>query len=564
MGCFGTNGKGRTEDYALASCYAELVERLQNGMVPMLSRTMLSHLHERHGFFYHPLERYLFEAELRRLPAEIRADLMYGRVDNGKADDFISVYTRRLRANGLPGAVSLPFYDTMHQRVVELPRDLLLWAVGSNGMAAGNTIGEALFQALCEVLERWGAAEVFFRSLTPPSVPEEFLQMFPDEHGVISRIRDDTGYRLVVKDFSGGLGIPVLGVVVIDASGGKYRLAVGSDTLFPDALSRCITEIYQGCSGSSGFAEKLLNVPEQNPWFFQEDTDSARRARWEEFSSFTKDGTGRFPPSLFGIGADYAFDPSIFDSRDTHEAEVRRLITFFHASGHNVYLHDCSFLGFPSVLVYIPGLSSLRSRYAEERQWRRLLSSVPVDEVQPLMLRLDTCSTSELLRILEVLKECPPTWRIADLLQLTFDERASWHEVNVAFLHALIRYRLGQFREASSAFEAFLSSTPQPRPFHRAIATYLQLRSSGSNTEETERELQESFDDFDLAQRVCEELRTGGSVFHLIGFPACPNCSDCRIRGDCLTRGVVRLADKLSSLMKEGMPDQRSLAGLVE
>ncbi len=45
---------------------------------------------------------------------------------------------------------------------------------------------------------------------------------------------------------SAGKRIPALGIIVRNKEAGTYRLNVGADTCFQVALSRCLTEVYQG------------------------------------------------------------------------------------------------------------------------------------------------------------------------------------------------------------------------------------------------------------------------------------------------------------------------------
>jgi YcaO-like protein with predicted kinase domain len=173
-GDFGTNGKGRSEEYCQASAYAEFIERLQNGLYAKLSRVMLAQLRNEFGFYYAPDETYLTRQDFLELPKSVTTDLI--RYQGTAYDRFIDAYFGRLNERHEPGAVAVPFYSTMSRKLVFLPLNLLLMCVGSNGMAAGNTGDEALFQALCELLERWASAEVFYHQLTPPTVPDDFLR----------------------------------------------------------------------------------------------------------------------------------------------------------------------------------------------------------------------------------------------------------------------------------------------------------------------------------------------------------------------------------------------------
>ena len=175
-GGFSANGKGRTKEYCLASAYAEFMERLQNGLYASFSRTMQSELYHEFGYYYDPRENFLPLQEFCGLPEVVSDDLI--RYTGLAKEEFIQAYFERLEFHKAPGLVAVPFHCSRSQREEYLPLNLLLMAVGSNGMAAGNSYEEALYQALCELMERWAAARVFYHRLTPPTVPGEYLGQF--------------------------------------------------------------------------------------------------------------------------------------------------------------------------------------------------------------------------------------------------------------------------------------------------------------------------------------------------------------------------------------------------
>lgn len=296
------------------------------------------------------------EEELRRLPDHVIEDIIRHTGEN--KNNFISSYFERLRLNHIPGAVSVPFYDTQNHREVFLPVNLLMLTIGSNGMAAGNTNAEAVFQALCELTERWAAAEIFYNQLTPPTVPKAFLKQF-EEYDIIENIEKSGKYNVTVKDFSANKGIPAVGVIIENQESGKYRLNVGSDTAFQVGFSRCLTEIFQGVEEEEEFENILVDIPKEVPGYFKSDNSDAMAERYRVFCNFTKNASGQYPPGLFGSRPDYPFDPSIFAAQTSYEKEVPAIIANFHKNGYNVYIRDLSFLGFPSVLVYIPEVSVL-------------------------------------------------------------------------------------------------------------------------------------------------------------------------------------------------------------
>jgi ribosomal protein S12 methylthiotransferase accessory factor YcaO len=211
-------------------------------------------------------------------------------------------------------------------------------------------------------MERWAAARVFYEQKTPPTVPPAFLRQFPEECEIIETIEADGKYKVTVKDFSAGEQIPALGVIIEKTEDRSYRLNVGADTCFQVALSRCLTETYQGTISEDEFDRRLLAIPTEQASYFRASDEDALFQRYVVFSQFTKDGSGVFPAALFGDEPDHAFDPAVFTTRGSYEEEVRSLIYRLHARGHNVYIRDVSFLGFPSVFVYIPVISSRARR----------------------------------------------------------------------------------------------------------------------------------------------------------------------------------------------------------
>lgn len=59
-GEFGSNGKGRTRRYALASAYAEFIERVENGFIlgnSGINRFFMKKIKERCGFYFFQMKQ---------------------------------------------------------------------------------------------------------------------------------------------------------------------------------------------------------------------------------------------------------------------------------------------------------------------------------------------------------------------------------------------------------------------------------------------------------------------------------------------------------------------------
>lgn len=557
-GSFGTNGKGRTEEFSLASGYAEFLERMQNGLFAIFSRTIISGLKNKYGFYYTPDEIYMTENEFYKLPEEILADIIRHVGENKK--NFISSYFERLNFHKSQGIVSVPFYDTKNKKEIYLPLNLLLLTVGSNGMAAGNTAAEGIFQAISELTERWGAAEIFYKKLTPPTVPDNYLREFTGEYGIIQNIEKSGKYKITVKDFSAGKRIPSVGLIVENIQTKKYRLNVGSDTCFQVALSRCLTEVFQGIKDETAIDMKLLDVPVTDPECFIDESENGLYQRYREFGEFTKDNTGRFPAALFGNEPSYPFDPSVFTPRSTYEEEVKAYVKRFHENGYNVYLRDVGFLGFPAVFVYIPEISGLGRKNAPAAIKIDTFNIIELDKIEPFIFNLHHATNDQLLQITRALENMSMDATICGLFNVTVKQDSPWGQVTVAFLLTQIWYKLGNSQKAADYFAAFRKSRPLPIPYYDMAGRFLDLKTEGLSNDSILQQLKSEFTDTKTVEEVCHDLDNPQNIFNFMKFPRCPNCEGCPLNEDCLTTRRMNISDKLYPVMKNFHWDQTRLA----
>jgi len=367
-GHFGTNGKGRNRQFALASAYGEFIERIQNGFIAGfegLNRTIFRRVKEKCGFYYFPDEKIMSLDEFANLPNDYLNDI-YGNSSPEEIELFKDRYFSRLNENGQSGVISVPFYDYRNKSEIYLPFNLTWLMTGSNGMAAGNTSFECIYQALCELVERYAARIVYFDKLTPPTVCDSFLSQFSEEYNIIKEI-ESSGLCVIVKDFSCGLSLPAVGVIIKDKTNTKYRLNIGSDTDFRIALSRALTEIYQGIKDDCTFDSILLDIPKEEQDWFKYDSDKDLDRRQIEIQKFIINGMGQFPKNLFDDIPSYSFSLKSFSPLDSYELDAKRLIDIFINQGFSVYLRNVSFLGFPSWYIYITNVSLWGRKSADRR-----------------------------------------------------------------------------------------------------------------------------------------------------------------------------------------------------
>lgn len=214
----GTNGKGHTKYQALAS-----------GMMEMI---------ERYSCF-----KYLYHNKQAKIVAS--ANSLKGSVydiEKLSANMLFPYKTWNLINNKTLKKIKLSWYKayTLNGESIYLPMTLLYQAlVGTNGMAAGNSLEEALVEAICEIVERHCTTLIDFEKIATPTIKLSTIK----SKWALKFIKRFTalGHKVWIKDFSLEIGIPVIGVVrKISSKESIVTCGVATDP--EEALIRALTE----------------------------------------------------------------------------------------------------------------------------------------------------------------------------------------------------------------------------------------------------------------------------------------------------------------------------------
>ena len=116
-----------------------------------------------------------------------------------------------------------------------------------NGPAAGNTLEEAILQALCEVVERHVGSIISNDMLVTPEIDADSLRD-PAAIELVEKFRSK-GIKLFLRDFSLDTGIPTVGALAYDPSTFPERSEIvftaGTTSNPEKSLCRTLTEIAQ-------------------------------------------------------------------------------------------------------------------------------------------------------------------------------------------------------------------------------------------------------------------------------------------------------------------------------
>ena len=335
---FRTIGKGLTKEFAIASGYGEMIERLQVGFI--YGPTSL-----KDGDFAIDDAKYEMISASELLAKNRRWYEQMADVLLDSTGEKITPEQLLKQCSTQDGMVSVtPYMDLSTLEKAYFPTVLRKRIYGSNGCAAGNTPEEALVQAISELVERNHMIRVVKEGLGLPEMPDEELQKYTVSYEIVDFIRNN-GYKVIIKDASLGTGFPVFCACIIDRRTGRYHSHFGAHPVLEIALERSLTEIFQGRN-----VAKISTNEDLTP-------RSAAKFSLTAFYTELRSNTGNKRPSFFVDESIYSFDPNMGVHTCDNKKILRYCMEYFEKAGHTLLVRDCSCLGFPTYQVIAPGYS---------------------------------------------------------------------------------------------------------------------------------------------------------------------------------------------------------------
>jgi len=240
-----------TEAYCRASGYAELYERFCNGMFfganPYWNRALMKTNQEKHGYYLRPDEKILSYEELTTCCQRMEGFLEYFMWN----DPRLIKATFDLLTNGTYVGVPMQNIGDPNDTIYIDPR-ILLRITRSVGMAAGNTVTEALNQGLSELVEKEAFQQLFLNwegphyALKLENIKNDKLQE------IIHNIHNE-GYEFYLFDLSYNYHVPTMMSLLVDKKYNVLNINLGSFPVFDIAAERVLTELYQGIKSYRDF-----------------------------------------------------------------------------------------------------------------------------------------------------------------------------------------------------------------------------------------------------------------------------------------------------------------------
>lgn len=502
----GSNGKGTTEEYAMASGYAELMERIQNKLTGQ--RIHVSDTFAANGFYDFPDERIVAAADIvsRHDPAIDGWLEGWGKHTDAERTRALERFSKANYPRDDGMLAEVPYVDVFDGELRWLSPALYRGTYASNGMAAGNTLEECLVQGLSEVFERYVIRKVLRGEVTPPRIPHEELAAWSVSE-LIDRIEEGGRYRVLVHDGSLGKGYPVVMTAIVDRFRGTLGINCGAHPSMVVAVERTLTEAFQG-KDINQFTTMVDIAP-------LEETAAHSNLR-----SVVHDGSGSYPPSLFTGAPSWEYVRWPSDEGLSNAELLDRMIDLLRRDGYRLLVRDTSFLGFPSCHILVPGMSELNDSTPEA-----LLDGSAINDLYGAISTFPDVTPEQQELILAA--ETPETRKLGHLYYGRPFTTGRMHAARVFGMLHLARGEYGAARENFRQEEETMGAIASL--YWQAMARYAGWREKGLTHEEAIETVQLLYLPT-IARRVACDTEPGPDLLTRV-FPRmnCFNCEACEM-----------------------------------
>ena len=340
------NGKGLTPELAEASAYAELAERLSAGLFyPVFEEQVRFNVpglydEETNRFLnYEWMEGYIYSHQ-DDLENPLRIEDLLANENHLTDNDIEDIKNSRMARHWVDG------FSIIREETVKVPVNFVAYIHGSNGMAAGNTIEEAMIQATCEIFERHSQIRSIKSEQIVPSIDSDSIE----NQNIRDMIKFYSGNNVdvMIKDLSFDGLIPCIGVLFINKNLRTDRLEhriliPGASFNLEEALARCFTE------GMQGRETLLAPRPEL-------DRPLVHRSKVNDYYMLMKCGISLKDISFLDQGETRTYRNIKIKDVLSEIEEIKKICKVFNTDYILLnYTHPV--LDFPVVRVIIPGVS---------------------------------------------------------------------------------------------------------------------------------------------------------------------------------------------------------------
>ena len=516
----GVNGKGSSPGYALASGYGELLERLQNQYLVFPHFPFHLVGEEERKFYFCPDEVWgdfeVFKTSFYKLYPVL--DMSYEFV----FENLVNAQQKTKDGNLL----MIPFDDILTNEKHLIPKVFLDLFPGSNGMCSGNSKPEAIVQGLSEIAERFVIRESFNSSYEGKSLEQNRWDVFfPDVVPLLEKLSSRKGVDVYVLDYSKDFNLPVLGVVYIDKIKHKYLVNHGSHPNIQVALERCLTELLQG--------QEL----DEFDYLIEFEPKEEICSEVEDLKPIFLDRRGNYPFNFFKFNSIHDVNIEVFSSSVDNSVLEKSLCSLFIQQNKKILVRDCSFLGFNSYQILVPGVSELfhLNRLNLFVQTKNLVHK------NEILQSVNEIANNIPVEIKDYSEEiCKASFD--SVIRLPLCKTSPIGRFPVAFLNIWSALIQKDFRRACDLLDNLLEKNRTSNEYLKTVVQILK-NSSLHSCKEIMQVYKLFYDDYDdLIGTVLSGRIIGVPLFN------CPNCNSCLLNDICKGKVFFELQKKIDAL----------------
>lgn len=519
-----TNGKGKSMEYALASAYGELMERLQSRVLFSLRHSIPSGVS---GL------KYTFAPDERLLEGQNFEESL--KLYTSLPEHVISFYKKK-------SEIGLPFADIFNKSLVFIPMRIVEHCCGSNGMCAGNTRHEAILQGICEIFERYALRLIYHQSLTPPLLHHN-IKISDSLLNKIRRLERDEDCKIDIVDCSCGIGLPVYGLRIIRYKTMEYQFHLGADMVAEVGVERVLTELFQN---RSHLPMHKFDVPYQLKLCNDLKLIEKERVKYSY-------RLNKVPLCVFSDKPSYVpmdLDPNRGRS---DEEDLKIAFKLVKNIGKEIYIRDNSFMGFHAYTIYIPGMSELIN--VESTRWMEK-SFEKSEKIPVLAHSIPTASSETLEDFISLIS----AFNEPDYLDW-FTNDDVWGKGSSKFVVGIISAALSKWDYAIRQLRSLKEdcSNKQLKKLYAFYLDYCTLASAGIDTKEY---LATIYGD-ELYQELSHVIQDARWK-NIFDFTNCFNCINCKKIEYCALKDYIHLLRKLEKLNEDNILNQTYLFRLLD
>ncbi|MFI3238986.1 MAG: YcaO-like family protein [Bacteroidales bacterium] len=543
----GTNGKGMNTQYALASAYGEMMERLQNRMLgfAVMKFTTSSVLKDNPNLepLYNMLSAEGLVGDFRYYPDEKEYSVSKSELLKQVEKFLPNIYgvdNESILKSNKYKLIEAPFFNVNSQKVENVPLFLFRLAASSTGLCAGNTPQEAILQGLNEIFERYVLQRLYVEKVTPPTIPATYFKG-TNIVARLEKLRLTKNVYYEIKDCSLDGKYPVIGLLLIDRSNNTYAFRLGADASPIIALERCYTEAFQGVKDIKNHFR---------PINFNDSFDIKL-----EHDNNVVNGSGKFPNELFLNKPSYDFKGFVFSGKESDEAELKYYIKHIENLGYTTYVRDNSFLNFPAYTIFIPGLSDISGELLDFYQHLED-ANCTYSALKPAY-NIKSLNDDELVNYAATIEN-----NSSNNISLFPYYIGLHNNINKHLLLMGIYFKTGNIHKAYKNMSIFLTHNERTgisqSNYYYAIRDYLYWKSKDKHAN-TITSILSRFYGEKIADEVTTDLADPSKILDNFKFPQCFDCQNCPARSECKFIEMVRMENRIQKIFKSNLKDQINL-----